>query len=250
MKKKEFYDLAAEMEKACGEWENSEGLSEKAMESLISKVEAMAAEEEAKHSPKPVKIKHFRMKKRYILVLAAGLTLALGMGVVGDRAWIVESNDLKRNSEVTTKVNNEKKDSILREEEEVYQEIADKLGIVPMRLGYFPDGMVMDSYSIAESTGWAYLYYIYDNKTISIQMIKQSEESSSSVQWDGDGKGRKLENVSNEYGYQINAYCIDEENQNYSARISYGNAYYDIFGSFTDEQEFIKILERIYFKKL
>lgn len=248
MKKKEFYDLAAEMEKACGDWENSEGLSGKAMESLISKVEAMAAEEEAKHSPKPVKIKHFRMKKRYILVLAAGLTLALGMGVVGDRAWIVQSNDLKRNSEVTTKVDNEDKEDIFREEEEVYQEIADKLGIVPMRLGYFPDGMEFDSYVVAEDTGWTYVYYMYDDKIISIQMIRKSGESSSNVQ--PDGKGRKLENVSNEYGYQINAYCIDEENQNYRALISYGNAYYDILGSFSDEQEFIKILERIYFKKL
>lgn len=250
MKKKEFYDLAAEMEKACGDWENSEGLSGKAMESLISRVEAMAAEEEAKHSPKPVKMKHFRMKKRYILILAAGLTIALGMGVVGDRAWIVESNDLKRNSEVTTKVDNEDKKDIFREEEEVYQEISDKLGIVPMRLGYFPDGMVLDSYTIIEDTGWVYLNYLYDDKIISIQMIKKSEESSSSVQWDGGGKERKLENVSNEYGYQIDAYCIDEENQNYRARISYGNAYYDIFGAFSEEQEFIKILERIYFKNM
>ena len=248
MKKKEFYDLAAEMEKACGDWENSEGLSEKAMESLISWVEAMAAEEEAKHSPKPVKAKHFRIKKRYVLILAAALTLILGMGVVGDRAWIAESNDLKRNSEVSAKVNNEEKDSILREEEEVYQEIADKLGIVPMRLGYFPDGIEFDSYVVAENTGWAYLNYLYDDKVICIQMTRKTGESSSNIQ--PDGKGRKLENISNEYGYQIDAYCTDEENHNYSARIFYGNAYYDIFGAFSDEQDFIKILERIYFKKM
>lgn len=249
MKKKEFYDLAAEMEEACGDWENSEGLSDEALHSLISKVEAMAAEEEKaeKDSVKPVKKKHFRLRKRYVLILAAALTLVLGMGVVGDRAWIAESNDLERNSELTTKIDNEDKEDILREEEEIYQEIAEQLGIVPIWLGYIPDGMVLESYVIAENTGCAYLYYLYQDKVMSIEMAKNDIEISSNVQW--DGQSRKLENIENVYGYEIEAYCIDEEHQNYGASIEYGNGYYKISGFF-EEQEFLKILNEIYFKKL
>lgn len=246
--KKEFYDLAAEMEEACGDWEHSEGLSKEAMTSLISKVETMAAEESKKKSEEPLKAKGFRLKKRYVLILAAALALVLGIGVVGDRAWIADSNDLERSSELTTKVNNEEKDSILLEEEEICQEISDKLGIAPMWLGYVPDGMTLDSYTIIEDTGWAYLYYLYNDNLICLQMAKDNVEVSSNVQW--DGQSRKLENVENMYGYEIEAYCIDEEHQNYGAKISYGNGYYDIFGSFLDEEEFLEILKGVYFKNM
>ena len=195
MKQKEFFDLAAEMEEKCGDWENSKGLSDEARARLLAKIDAMEAESADRTKEKP---KVFRLKKRYIVVLAAALTLLMGMGVVGDRAWIADSSDLERESEVSTKVDNEDKSDILYEEDAIYQEIADKLGIAPMWLGYKPEGMVLDSYSIAESTGWAYLYYLYDNKVISIQMAKKSKESSSNIQLDGESQ--KIENVDNKYG--------------------------------------------------
>ena len=150
MKQKEFFDLAAEMEEQCGGWENSKGLSDEARANLMAKIDALD-KESAKKAKEKTKV--FRLKKRYIVVLAAALTLLMGMGVVGDRAWIADSNELERESEVTTKVDNEDKVDILKEEEEIYQEIADTLGIAPMRLGYKPEGMVLDSYIIMEGTG-------------------------------------------------------------------------------------------------
>ncbi len=198
MKQKEFFDLAAEMEEKCGDWENSKGLSDEARNRLLAKIEAMEQESLKKTEEKP---KVFHLKKRYILVLAAALVLMMGMGVVGDRAWIADSSDLERESEVTTKVNNEEKDSILLEEEAIYQEIEDTLGIAPMRLGWLPEGMVLDSYTIMENSGWAYLNYLYEDNLISVEMTKRSKESSSNIQW--DGIARKLENVQNQYGYEI-----------------------------------------------
>ena len=245
MKQKEFFDLAAEMEEKCGDWENSKGLSDEARARLLAKIDAMEAESADRTKEKP---KVFRLKKRYIVVLAAALTLLMGMGVVGDRAWIADSNDLERESEVTTKVDNEDKVDILKEEEEIYQEIAEKLGIAPMRLGYKPEGMVLDSYTIIEDTGWAYMYYLCDGKVISIQMTRESLEMSSNIQW--DGVARKLENVQNQYGYEIEGYCVDEEHLNYGARLSYGNGYYDIFGCFSSENTFLNILNGIYFKNM
>ena len=239
MKQKEFFDLAEEMEVKCGDWENSEGMSKGAYEKLLREVERREKQK------RPVR----RIKKRYVVALAAALVLVMGMGVVGDRAWISDSSDLERETEVTTKVNNDDKDSVLREEEEIYQEIAEKLGIAPLWLGYIPEGMVLESYQIMESTGWAGLYYLYNEKVICVQMFKESIEASSNVQW--DGIAYKLEDISNECGYEdlIEAYCIDARNENYGANISYGNGYYNIAGVL-EETEFFKILNGIYFKNM
>lgn len=246
MNQKDFFELADEMEKECGDWENTEGLSEEALRTLIAKVEAM---DEAEAGEKTRTVKSFRMKKRYLVVLAAALVLLLGMGVVGDRAWISENTDLERQSELTTKVDNEEKEDILREEEEIYREIAEKLGIVPMWLGYMPEDMILDSYTVMESTGWANINYLYNGKIFAVKMTKNTDEVSSNIQW--DGTYRKLENITNVFGYQdfIEAYCIDEDNNNYGASVIYGNGYYKISGFF-EETEFLEILDKIYFKSL
>lgn len=247
MNQKDFFELADEMEQACGDWEQSEGLSEETLKTLIAKVEAMDAKES--EDRRQEKVKTFHLKKRMMVILAAALVLLFGMGVVGDRVWISDSDDLTRDSEVTTKVNNEEKESVLLEEEAIYQEIAEKLGIAPIRLGHIPKGMKLDSYTIMESTGWAYVNYVYNGQTVSLQMIKKSGESSSNVQWDGEY--RELTGIVNDYGLAdaIEAYCIDEEHQNYGASITYGNGYYNISGFF-EEKEFFEILNGIYFKNL
>lgn len=245
MKKEDFYDLAAELEESCGDWETSEGLSERARRELLSKTAQMDREQSAEVQPK---VKHFHMKKRYILVLAASLVLLMGIGVVGDRAWISDKKDMERASEVTTKVNNEEKVSVLSEEEAIYQEISEKLGIAALRMGYYPDGMVVDSYLLMENTGWAYVNYVYEDKLITVQMAKDRTEIAGNIQWDGAQK--KLENVSNIYGHEIEAYCIDEAEQKYGAKILYGNGYYEIFGCFSDENEFFSILQHFFFKNV
>ena len=240
MKQKEFFDLAEEMEKKCGDWENSEGMSKGAYEKLLKEVERKEKQK------RPVR----RIKKRYVVALAAALVLVMGMGVVGDRAWISDSSDLERETEVTTKVDNEDKSDILLEEEAIYQEIAEKLGIAPLWLGYIPEGMVLDGYVIMEDTGWADLYYLYNGKIISVQMFKDSIEASSNVQWDGEAY--ELKNISNVHGYEkyMEAYCVDEKNHNYVAIVNYGNGYYNILANFPSEEEFLKLLNGIYFKNV
>ena len=240
MNNKEFFDLAAELEEKCGDWENSKGLSEEALKRVLEKAEEMDRKGDFS---KERKVRKFRLKKRYLVVLAAALTLLMGIGVVGDRAWIADSSDLERETEVTTKIDTEEKQDQLLEEEAIYQEIGEKLGIAPMWLGYMPEGMVLDSYTIMENTGWAYVYYLYHDNLICVQMLKRAYESSNNVQWDGSAE--KIEYTSD--WYDIEAYCIDEEQSNYGASITYGNGYYCIAGFF-EKEEFVEILEKIYFK--
>jgi hypothetical protein len=80
MKQKEFFNLAAEIEKECGDWENSEGMSKEAYDSLMKKADEIIAKQEAEKKKKSVA--SFRKKKRYIIALAAVLVLLMGTGVV------------------------------------------------------------------------------------------------------------------------------------------------------------------------
>lgn len=234
-------DLAEEEERACGDWENEEGLSEHTKEQLFSRIRA----EERKSGNAGM----IRIRKRYLAVLAAAFALVFGMGVVGSREWRSESNDLERESGVITKVDNERKEDVLLEEEELYREIEEKLGIAAIRMRYMPDGMVLDGTNIRENLGWAVLYYLYDENVISVKMSKQSIEVSADVQWDGEY--RKLDVAAPTYYVcRIDAYCMDEREHYYGANILYGNGYYVISGKFGDENEFLRILEKIYFKNL
>ena len=241
MNNKEFFDLAAELEEKCGDWENSKGLSEEALKRVLEKAEEMDRKGDFSENRK---VRKFRLKKRYLVVLAAALTLLMGIGVVGDRAWIADSSDLERETEVTTKIDTEEKQDQLREEEAIYQEIGEKLGIAPMWLGYMPEGMVLDSYVIMEDTGWAYVNYLYHDNLVCVQMAKKASEFSSNVQWDGEAE--EIEFVSE--WYDIKAFCLEEENQKYGGSITYGNGYYNVWGTFSSKEEFFEILEKIYFK--
>ena len=239
MNQNDFLNVGAQIIEELGDWKNSEGLSPEARARIIARVEEIDRKEQAKKKVKP-----FRMKKRYVIALAAVLSLLMGTAVVGDRAWISDGNDLERDSEVTTKVNTDEKDSTLLEEEVMYREIGEKLGIAPMWLGYMPDGMVLDSYAVGEGTGWAYVNYLYNGNLVCVQMAKSSIETSSNVQWDGNAE--PLEYTSNWYDMEV--FCLEEGTQKYGASIAYGNGYYNIWGSFSSKEEFFAILEEIYFK--
>ena len=238
MNQNDFLNVGAQIIEELGDWKNSEGLSPEARARIIARVEELDRKDQAKK-----KVKLFRMKKRYVIALAAVLSLLMGTAVVGDRAWISDGNDLERDSEVTTKVDTDEKDDALLEEEAMYQEIGEKLGIAPMWLGHIPEGMVLDSYIVLEGTGWAGVNYLYNGNLVCVQMAKSSIETSSNVQWDGTAE--KLDYTSDWYDMEV--YCIDEEQSNYGASISYGNGYYCIAG-FMEKEEFFAILEEIYFK--
>lgn len=243
MKNREFFDLAAELEANCGDWENSKGLSQEAIDRVLAQAEILERQD---GNYRQEKVPRVRIKKRYLAVLAAALVLLMGMGAVGDRAWIADSSDLERRTEVTTKIDTEEKQDQLKEEEAIYQEISEKLGVAPIRFGYKPEGMVLDSYTVMESTGWAYVNYFYQENLISVQMMKKTKESVNNVQWDGSAE--ELDYTSK--WYEVKAYRVNGDPVKYGASITYGNGYYNIWGAFANQEEFFEILEKIYFKTL
>ena len=64
MKQKEFFNLAAEIEKECGDWQNSEGLSEEARRRLFERVEQL---EKEKHKKKTSLLRRLFQERTKIL---------------------------------------------------------------------------------------------------------------------------------------------------------------------------------------
>lgn len=237
--------LSEAMEKECVGWETEEGLSEETRKQLLEKVMEAEIQKEAKRLLKREKK---RVQFRYVVCTVLVLVLVMGISVFGERIWCLQGTNHVQDGELSTNISTGEQGDILVEEEEMYREIKETLGIAPMRLGHLPEGMVLEEYKIAEVAGVAYVNYSYEGKYIYIRMKKIDEELEGEIQWDGNVK--KLDLDQEEFVYHIEAYCVDLENNNYGAIIQHENAYYDIQGRFEDENIFLEILYGIYFENL
>ncbi|MGN0335283.1 MAG: DUF4367 domain-containing protein [Lachnospiraceae bacterium] len=237
-----FDELAEEIAQRVGDYEDHPGLSKEKEQQLFAEIRRREEARKAAEVKRPVR--HF--SRKYVLILAAALvlTLAAGMSALGDRFWMTQSTDVEREAEISTKVNNEEKESILTETEEIYREIEEALGIAPMWFGYLPKGTVLDDYEILEEAGIAYLYFTYGEKIIKVAMSKKNKEMSWNTQFDG---GVEQVDYSSQ-AYEVELYRMKEEPLCYFANIRYGNGYYFIVGSTGDE--IFKILDYIFFKNL
>lgn len=245
MRKSVLQNLIKEAEGKYEGWEQSEGLSEETKDRLLSMVREEEAKKESRSAEKTMVSS---MSPKYLVPLAAGLILLSGMSVMGDKSWWMRGTDGEIKGELTTKIENAGKDTIMEEENAMYQEIAEQLGISPMMFGYVPDGMVLDSYAISPDTGWAFVNYMYQGTCISVQMSKGLTESLSNVRWDGEV--REIDIEFETPGYEVNAYCVDVEHGNYGASIYYAGGYYCILGRFESEKDFLMLLREIYFESL
>ncbi len=84
------------------------------------------------------------------------------------------------------------------DEEEVCQEIEDQLGVLPVRFGYQPKGMILQEYWIKDDQD-AILRYVYGTKQLHVYISKDYDESSINFKMDGDLK-RYGSSRSNVYG--------------------------------------------------
>ncbi len=103
-----------------------------------------------------------RIHLRAALAAALVAILALGVGMVGSgkKVYLPVVSQREDGDESTTKVNNSE-EGIARSysEEEVCQEIEDKLGVLPIRFGYQPKDMILQEYWIKKDQD-AILRYI------------------------------------------------------------------------------------------
>lgn len=128
------------------------------------------AEEENKNISKnengPAK-KPFRIRKRTLLAVAAAaiLVAAMGVGVTGAKLFVPKVENRSEDGDFnTTIINGETKEDRDISEEEVYQEIEDKIGIQALRLSEKPEDMVLEKVYIDEAMGEAQMEFRYVDK--------------------------------------------------------------------------------------
>ncbi len=203
---------------------------------------------EAERRRKVVRKKKIRY--RMVAALAATLVLCVGAGVIssGNKVYVPEIFQSSRGDEVQTKIENS--DSIYREynEEEVCQEIEDKLGVLPLRFGYRPEGIELVEYWIKVEENEAILRYKINENELQIYISKDFGDSSISNQPDG----KNLDTIIVEScGISIPIDIIDdsEGGEFYITSFEHLNTYYSINGMMSEE-EFIKVLENIIIKNV
>ena len=191
-----------------------------------------------------------RIRLRAALAAALVAILALGVGMVGSgkKVYLPVVSQKENGDESNTIVdNNEENIYGGFDEEEVCQEIEDKLGVLPIRLGYQPQGMELQEYWIKDDQD-AILRYTCGNKKIHIYISKDYDESSINFKMDGELKDMiQVEAMSME----IPVYEYEDSNENIymQASFEYLNTYYSISGML-EQDEFEKILENIIIKNV
>ena len=233
-------DAAAKAEDAASDDESND--AGKVVE--IRATETSAASDHMKTACRP------RIRLRAALAVALVAILVLGVGMVGSgkKVYLPVVSQREDGDERTTVVdNNEGNVDRQYNEEEVCQEIEDKLGVLPIRFGYRPKGMMLEKYWITEEKE-AVLKYVWESSMIHVYISKDYNESSIHFKMDGTLKDTvQVEAMSMEipvYQYE------DSKGDIYmQSSFEYLNTYYSI-DVMMGQEEFEKILENIWIKNV
>lgn len=187
---------------------------------------------------------------RAAAVLAAVLILvfAFQTGITGQKVYTPEAVVEHRDGEVIIKINNEKR--IVRgiEEEEIYQEIEERLGILALRLGYKPQGMELYKLEILEDYQEARVQYLYQEQIITLYISRDFSQSDIIIKADGDGKiTDTVEIFDLRESIDIREMNSIEGKKAYLAKIENSDVSYFVEG-IIEKEEFLKIISQIYVK--
>lgn len=195
----------------------------------------------------------FRMprKKKLVIALAAVLVLVLGTGMtsVGSKSYLKvlwERIHGGEPMEVTNVKDMDIKESEDGDEVTAYREIREKLGILPVHMGYIPENMNFDKCTIDVKQGRALIFYIFDGEVIRYTVYQNDSDSSS-----GQKKEDELENkfiVKNKnQEIEVKEYIVkDSKKKRYIANFEYHDVNYQLKG-IMEKAEIIKILKDLKF---
>ena len=186
------------------------------------------------------------LRPRTAIIAAALLALLLGVGVVtvGSREYRPEIIEREHGTETTTRINNTE-DAVASayDEEEVCQEIEEKLGVLAPRLIYKPQGMELSEYWIDEEVGEAVIKYRHESNELKIYINKNYYDTSANFEMDG-AEIESVEIVANGLLVSVYEYMDSKGEQYYQSEFEIYNTYYSIMGM-VEKNEYNKILENI-----
>ena len=186
------------------------------------------------------------LRPRTAIIAAALLALLLGVGVVtvGSREYRPEIIEREQGTETTTRINNTE-DAVASayDEEEVCQEIEEKLGVIAPRLGYQPRDMVLSEYWIDIDAGEATLRYRHGEDELKVYISKNYHDASSNFEMDGV-ELKSVEIVTNGVLAPIYEYVDSTGRKYYQSEFELYNTYYSIMGMI-EQNVYEKIIENI-----
>lgn len=193
---------------------------------------------------------HRRLHLRAALVAAAIMVLFVGAGVVssGKKLFVPVIFQRERGNEITTKINNTDAIASQYDEEEVCEEIEEKLGVIPVRFGYQPKGLTVVGYELSVEEKETLVKYECEGHRVHVYVSKDYKESSINYQTDGE----ILDTILIEScGMEVPMQIIDDtrDGEYYAVSFEYLNTYYFIAGMI-EKEEFIKIIENIIIKNV
>ena len=188
------------------------------------------------------------LRPRTAIIAAALLALLLGVGVVtvGSREYRPEIREYESGDGSTTRIENSDSEFRTYSEEEVCQEIEEKLGVIAPRLIYRPQGMVLEEYWINSDEGEAVIKYSYSGSEMHIYISKDFQGSTINSELDGIRQNTVLVE-SNGMEVSVYEYLDSQNTPYYETSFEYLNTYY-WFTGMIELEEFEKIVENIAIK--
>lgn len=250
--KKEIETEAAALEKHAGENEELSSLQmpEDSFADLMQRIEARekdgADAGKGRAGTAGAKVFHFRRRMLIAVALIAALLVGTGIGVAGERLFEPEVVGEIEDGEYNVKILSGDKETYLKvTEEEAYEEIEERLGILALRLGYKPQGMEMTKVTIGEDMGEAQMEFKHKDSFLIVYENKQNRNAVFDMQMDGEILDT-VETFHDENEITILEVDGDEISSFYVGQLKYGNAYYYIMSDI-NLNNFKEILQGMFF---
>lgn len=195
--------------------------------------------------------KRFRMpgKKRFIAVIAAVCVLVVATGVtsIGSKSYlkiIWERIYGGQTMQVTNVKDMDTKDITDGDRVTAYKQINDKLGFLPVRLGYIPESMVLTKTVIEEEQERAFVFYKYKGEIIRYAMYK-NEADSSLAQNELDTLKETFQVETKKQNILVKEYDVKGyEKPRFFIQFAYKGVHYELKG-IMDTKEILKIVENL-----
>lgn len=176
------------------------------------------------------------------------LVVVLDTGTIGQKIYRPESVVEHKDGEIVIKVNNEEWIETEVEEDAIYQEIEERLGIRALRLGYKPAGMELYGVEIYEEFGEARMLYIYHGQMLIFYMCCDFSKSEVSIKSDDEGKSiEKIEIYDLNKEVDVYGVANSDIEDTYFIEIEINNTYFFVEATI-EKKDFINIIENIYQK--
>lgn len=193
--------------------------------------------------------KQRRKRIQRLVGLAATFALVVGVGItsVGGKKFFVDILDKNFGGGEKTYVNsNESKDIGEVTEEQALGEIKEILGEEPIRMVYRPKNTQFLNAVVDGELQEAMLYYLINDKVMSIQIVSRYVESSTGIEI-SDELQREYSIDLPETKVTVREYkVLDTGEKEYSAQFTYKNSEYFLTGIIS-QLEFEKIIKNLHF---